>query len=104
MKPLLVLSLLIVSATTALSGCAGGKLFQSTDPATGVSAVDPDKVAAAQSTATTFGAIFGPIGAAVGIGLSGVIGAYAAKLKGENKGYGQGVLDSTGKPLASDTK
>lgn len=100
MKRALILALLLTSSTAALTGC---KAFQTVDPATGQPKIDDTKVQAAQATATTAGAIFGPIGSAIGIGLAGVIGAYAAKLKGKEIGYDQGAKDA-GKELPSAVK
>lgn len=96
-------TLVFLALLTFVAACAYGcAALQGTDPATGRSTgkIDDAKVTAAQQAISVGGSIFGPIGSAVGIGLAGVIGAYAAKKKGEETGYNQGSLDA-GRPLAS---
>jgi hypothetical protein len=66
-----------------------------------------DTLAAAHAgatTAVTVGSLFGPIGAAVGTGIAGLILAWTAKklgvAQGKEIGYNEGSADA-GKPLPS---
>jgi len=94
---ILILSLVLASS---LTGCAA---FQNPD-----GTLNKEKTQAAANagatTAVTFGTMFGPIGAAVGTGIAGLILAYASKklgvAQGKEAGYNEGSLDA-GRPLAS---
>lgn len=96
----LILALVLASGTVALSGC---QAFQNPD---GTLNKEKTKAAgeAAAATATTFGTFFGPIGAAVGTGIAGLILAYTTKklgvAEGKEVGYNEGSADA-GKPLPS---
>lgn len=93
-------ALTVTAACVYSGGCAA---FQNPD-----GTLNKEKAQAAANTgattAVTVGSLFGPIGAAVGTGIAGLILAWTAKklgvAEGKEVGYNEGSADA-GKPLPS---
>lgn len=101
MKRALILALILASGTVALSGCTP---FLKPDGTTGYRP-DPNQIEASGQGAAIVGAATGtPWGILGGSIAAAAATAVATYLRGQNKGYDQGVLDAKGEPLPSAKK